>query len=231
MGCKLRRFFYILIIIPTFIMLLSGCNERSERKVTPEQLSNIRINNSDDINSSKMIEYSLDELNNFFGEYSAQELSTFNICGNQKDLSIESVNKIFPIQILRHNENSYYSVYRVSNGGFYYVFWSQNDKGVSVSDTFYINKLKNKNDFSSLQIGKSSYADVYKIDPSSELILLLSNGVYSYSLLDNKKLLEIQYTFNDINDRDDLIINSINIVSAKHQYGSILQSILKKDLP
>ncbi len=212
-------------------MLLSGCNERSERKVTPEQLSNIRINNSDDINSSKMIEYSLDELNNFFGEYSAQELSTFNICGNQKDLSIESVNKIFPIQILRHNENSYYSVYRVSNGGFYYVFWSQNDKGVSVSDTFYINKLKNKNDFSSLQIGKSSYADVYKIDPSSELILLLSNGVYSYSLLDNKKLLEIQYTFNDINDRDDLIINSINIVSAKHQYGSILQSILKKDLP
>lgn len=82
-----------------------------------------------------------------------------------------------------------------------------------------------------MQIGKSSYADVYEIDQASELMLLLSNGVYSYSLLENNDLLKIKYTFNDINGRNDLIIESIDVVSTKKWQGSFLQSILDKDLP
>lgn len=82
-----------------------------------------------------------------------------------------------------------------------------------------------------MQIGKSSYADVYEIDQASELMLLLSNGVYSYSLLENNGLLKIEYTFNDINGRNDLIIESIDVVSTKKWQGSFLQSILDKDLP
>lgn len=82
-----------------------------------------------------------------------------------------------------------------------------------------------------MQIGKSSYADVYEIDQASELMLFLSNGVHSYSLLENNGLLKIKYTFNDINGRNDLIIESIDVVSTKKWQGSFLQSILDKDLP
>lgn len=216
----------IFILIP-----LIGCKKWDEAEMQSEQLCGIQINNHVDINSRNVTEYNLSELNNYFGEYSSQEKSVFNIEEKQKEYSMEIVNSTFPIQILRHNQNNYYSVYRVSDGGFFYVFWDRSDSGVFVSDTFYLYELKDKSGFNDLQIGKSSYADVYEIDQASELMLLLSNGVYSYSLLENNSLLKIKYTFNDINGRNDLIIESIDVVSTKKWQGSFLQSILDKDLP
>lgn len=226
----MKKKYFILIGIIVVLMLLIGYKKGDESEMKSEQLGGISINNTISINE-KMDEYSLNELNSYFGKYSSQERSVFNIVGKEKDYLIETVNLKFPIQILRFNQNSYYSIYRVSEGGFFYVFWNQSADGIVVDDTFYICKLKDKSDFNDLQIGKSSYADVYEIDQASELMLLLSNGVYSYSLLENNSLLKIKYTFNDINGRNDLIIESIDVVSTKKWQGSFLQSILDKDLP
>lgn len=141
---------------------------------------------------------------------------------------------------MRHSGNSYYSVYKVTEGGIFYVFWSQSEnydsgiqgeKYVSVADTFYINDLKQESDFSELQIGKSSYTDVYEIDSASELILILSNGVYSYTLLNDGNFLEIEYTNSNMESRDDLIVNAINIVPSTRITYTCLQDILPKDLP
>lgn len=193
--------------------------------------SNIQFDNTTDINSVEMPRYSLADLNNFWGEYSSQEESTYGTVSKRKDYSFTYINDMFPIQILRHNKNNYYIVYKVKEGGLYYVFLLMNDNNISIADTFYINKLKQKADFSSLIIGKSSYKDVYEIDPASELMLILSNGVYSYSILDDKNLLEIEYSFTNIRGRSDLIISAINIVSVDQQHGSKLEAILSKDLP
>lgn len=219
-----------LLLIVLLLFSLSRCNERGNN-TNIEYLNNIRVDNSIDIKSATDAEYDLYRLNDFFGVYSSQEKSAYGIKIDKEDLSIEKVNSIFPIQIMRYSGNNYYSVYKVRECGLYYVFWLSNDDGVFVSDTFYISKLKQKIDFDVLQIGISTYKDVYETDPSSEIVLILSNGVYSYSLLDDGNILQIEYSFTDLKSREDLIVKSINVVSRKLPHGSKIETIYLKDLP
>lgn len=211
---------------------MSSCNERDYDNMKTEFLNNIPINNTMDIKSIKNSEYSLSQLNDYFGEYSLQELSVFDIENNKEELEMKKVNAKFPIQFLRNNNGCYYSVYKVKEGGYYYVFWSiSDDKSLFVSDTFHIDNLKEKSDFNSIKIGLSTYEDVYLIDSSSELILILSNGVYSYSLLVNGDLLEIEYNYVDIKKRKDLIVKNVNTVTRDSTSSTFLQHIFSKDLP
>lgn len=211
---------------------MSSCNERNYDNMEIEFLNNIPINNIMDVKSIKNSEYSLSQLNAYFGEYSLQELSVFDVENNKEELEMKKVNAKFPIQFLRNNKGCYYSVYKVKEGGYYYVFWSiRDDKSLFVSDTFHIDNLKEKSDFNSIEIGSSTYDDVYSIDPSSELILILSNGVYSYSLLVNGELLEIEYNYVDIKNRKDLIVQNINTVSKDSPIPTFLQYIFSEDLP
>ena len=214
-----------------FIFCISGCKQRGDTNMESEFWGNIPINNTIDIKSVKRPEYSLSELNNYFGEYSLQEKSVFNIENYQVELDIQTVNTKFPIEFIRNNGNFYYSLYKVKEGGFYYVFWSISDDNIYVSDTFYIDKLKNISDFKSLTTSTSTYEDVYSLDPSSELILILSNGIYSYSLLDTGELLQIEYKFTDMKQRKDLIVKNMTIISTKYPSFLKLKSIFNMDIP
>lgn len=181
-------------------------------------------------------EYSLQELKSFFGEVLPNESSIFREDSAKNDLTIYDVNEKFPIECLRKNG---YSIYKVSEGGYFYVFWIQSFTSSLTSDsdniyvyfTTYISSLKKAGDFDSLQEGFSTVEDVAKIDPAFELMFILSSKTSSYSLLDDGNIMEICYTWNDsLVSRNNLIVENKEVISKK-KCPAKLASILSKDLP
>ena len=94
-----------------------------------------------------------------------------------KIITLNQVNQTFPIECLRTSGDHFYTIYKVLEGGFFYVFWcealtnntDENDENnVCVYFSTYLNSLKDKNDFKNLKEGDTAQ-DVYEIDPSLEI--------------------------------------------------------------
>ena len=136
----------IILSIIILILPMSSCNERDYDNMKTEFLNNIPINNTMDIKSIKNSEYSLSQLNDYFGEYSLQELSVFDIENNKEELEMKKVNAKFPIQFLRNNNGCYYSVWPRLKKEDTTMFSGQlaTTKVFFVSDTFHIDNLKEK---------------------------------------------------------------------------------------
>ena len=146
------------------------------------------------------------------------------------------MNYRYPVEILRTGG---YSVYRVSQGGYFYVFWikpftigtRQSNSEPSVYFSAYLSSDTSPDLFDSLTPGISTAADVQRIDPSFELSFLNSNGIFSYSYLNDETILQIEYAYQEnIDGYDDLIVKEKMIVardSAPTRYSALLLS----DLP
>lgn len=226
----------IISIIATIILVLNHIERKDNVNEFIDILKNkydMNINNSKNIESIKN-KYSLEDLRNFFGVFSQQEIVFLNI-NAQTNYTIKEVNKAFPIEIIRNNNDSLYSIYKVTEGGLYFVFYSisypQNDiddKKITVSNTIYINSLKKLDDFKEITIDKSDYSDILNISSATELILILSSNISSYTLLENGKLLKVTYKFDEnITDLKDLIVENIEEVEDG---ATALKNILNQDL-
>ena len=178
-------------------------------------------------------EYDLNELINFFNCCSMNENIVFNT--TSQFLSFSDVNKCYPIEAVRTNG---YSVYKVSQGGYFYVFWVESLAAVHQSNSepyvyfsAYLASDISADRFDSLTIGTSTAEDVKKIDPSFELSFLSSSGIFSYSYINDETILQIEYAYQEnIDGYDDLIVKDIAIVaraSAPTKYSALLSS----DLP
>lgn len=225
-----------IIIIATIMLILTQIEKKDNVNGFIDILKNkydMNINNSKNIESIKN-KYSLEDLRNFFGVFSQQEIVFLNI-NAQTNYTIKEVNKAFPIEIIRNNNDSLYSIYKVAEGGLYFVFYSisypQNDiddKKITVSNTLYINSLKKLDDFKEITIDKSDYSDILNISSATELILILSSNISSYTLLENGNLLKVTYKFDEnITDLKDLIVESIEEVEDG---ATTLKNILNQDL-
>ncbi len=226
----------IISIIATIILVLNHIERKDNVNEFIDILKNkydMNINNSKNIESIKN-KYSLEDLRNFFGVFSQQEIVFLNI-NAQTNYTIKEVNKAFSIEIIRNNNDSLYSIYKVTEGGLYFVFYSisypQNDiddKKITVSNTIYINSLKKLDDFKEITIDKSDYSDILNISSATELILILSSNISSYTLLENGKLLKVTYKFDEnITDLKDLIVENIEEVEDG---ATALKNILNQDL-
>jgi len=205
-----------------------------------EYVSGFIADDSKSLSSVLTKEYAIKDLEDFFGEIPLNEASVYDPNNHKTDLSIDAVNQKFPIECLR---KSGYTVYKVSEGGYFYVFWARSidpnsDNGLNsksnsafVYFTSYITSLKKARDFDSIKEGISTAADVATIDPSLELIFLMSSRTPSYSLLDDGNIMEICYHWNEsLKSRNDLIVESKKII-VKDQCPSALSHILISDLP
>ena len=85
--------------------------------------------------------------------------------------------------------------------------------------------------FDTLTPGISTAEDVRKIDPSFELSFLSSNGIFSYSYINDETVLQIEYSqHGNVDGYDDLIVKEKKIVaraSAPTRYSVLLSG----DLP
>ncbi len=196
------------IIIIIFLLLLTvGCAKRKNVDLSNLLTNqyNLSIDNNTKIDDLNLPNYSLEELNTYFTESSLLEIEHFALPNNLK--SLEEVNTTYKIPIFRYHNNTLYSLYKVKQGGYYYVFFDVKDnksKDLLISDTIYIKNLLTKDNFKNLQIGLSTYLDVQKISEATELFNK-KNTFYSYSLLANNKVLVIEY-LKEGNSKENLII-------------------------
>ncbi len=212
---------FVIAAICASMMFLVSCDSKEEN-ADMEEINKIITNM-----------YDISELIDYFDGNNANE-SVIN--GMSQNLSFNDVNQFFPIEVIRPNG---YSVYSVKQGGYFYVFWSKayiSNSDVIKSDLFvyftaYLPSTKDLSIFDSLKVGISTAEDVKMIDPSFELMFLRSSGIFSYSFLNDEDLLEIEYISEDeVDGYDDLIVKEIKVISRKDA-PSRYSSILSMDLP
>lgn len=216
------------------------------------QFGDILINNDSDLSTCFTTDYCLAELQDWFPKYNREETYVLH-----PDLlltprpTFEEVNEHFPVECLRSNPMApmvYYSVYRVKEGGYYYVFWGNIPNpyahddytppsvvtGADVFYSVYIRERHKLEDFSTITIGKSTAADVAEIDPSLELRFARNAGPYSCSLLEDGRALLFYYpwykSWGEWTSRQDMVVSDRELANPLNT-SFYLAGILEKDLP
>lgn len=235
-----KKCLVLLVILTVTYPFFNACKNKefNDMNTAEEFVPGFIANDSKEITDILTKEYTLQELKSFFGEVSSNENLALGENRSEKVLSITDVHQKFPIECLRRNG---YSVYKVQEGGYYYVFWVKTSNPLPGTQTFqpdqatvyftaYISSLKKASDFDLIREGKSTAEDVSRVDPAFELSFLMSNRTPSYSLLEDGTVMEICYIWNgNLKSRSDLIVYRKKIIS-KEQSASLLASILPKDL-
>ena len=92
--------------------------------------------------------------------------------------------------------------------------------------------IKSKRDFDVLEIGISTAEDVFAVDSNMELTFSRSHGIFSYSLLKNGSIMEVEYYWpqNGANNRSEMIVKDLRVYK-ENIMGCCLGDVLKKDLP
>lgn len=114
------------------------------------------------------------------------------------------VNEKFPVEVVEGNEHTRYTVYQTQEGGYYYVFWTHawplnlqerpyTDDYMCVWYSCYLQDGGNI-DVYRIKPGVTTMRDVLEMDPYAEEVVL-SRGIYTYSVLDPKTLLQVRYTY------------------------------------
>lgn len=213
-------------------------NQIDNKLDTSEFSAENRIENTRPLLDILTNEYAIEDLVDFFGRASSNESSLSGLA--MSDVRIATASKKFPIECLRQVDAGFlYSVYKVKEGGLYYVFWADIvDTEDTIVDwavyfTVYLPtsiKLAS-NDFNSIIPNRSTAEDVAVIDPNFELSFLLSSRIASYSLLEDGSVMEICYGFDTTPEsKVDLIVTSKEILSGVDS-SSKLAAIYPYDLP
>lgn len=212
-------------------MLVSCTNE--ENNIKTITISENKMDDNKSLENKFTKEYDLNELRTFFNNSNINE----NVCSDStvSVLKYSDVSNMFPIEIMRTDG---YSVYKVAQGGYYYVFWIDSlTKNTSsppeqyVYFSAYLSSDVDSSIFDSLVPGISTATDVQKIDPWFELSFLRSSGIFSYSYLNDKTIMQIEYEYQEnIDGYDDLIVKEKMIVS-RNSTPTRYATILSNDLP
>lgn len=216
----------IIISVLFTIAFLNSCFYQSEVSMKAQSIFYGEITADDNSNISAINnDYSIKELKDFFQPYHIDQLANV-----KETLNINQANEQFPIELTRSKG---YSIYKVSEGGVYYVFWIHSlVDGVPPILYFsaYSEDMKKETDFENIKIGNSTAKDVLIVDPNLEFNFMLSSGVYSYSFLKNDMILKIKYTqIGSALDKKNLIVESIEIEKRENS-ESLFSEIYLMDL-
>ena len=247
------KYSYIIMLLAIMLISVSCGRQKNEEKVnnSEKEQSVSRVfwgehmtDDSSDLEDCLTKEYDLNELKDFFDgrNFNESYLGT-----NKKKLRFSEVDSKFPVEVVR---TSGYTVYKVSQGGYFYVFWEKRvplEAALDVKQedfeliqttieplvyfSSYIPSVKTSTSFDSIQIGVSTARDVEKIDPAFELNFHRSSGRFSYSHLNENMLLEIEYEVEGrLESYEDLVVKNMKIVKKKPNIGAY-SCVLFKDLP
>lgn len=170
------------------------------------------------------VSYDINELDSFFIPRSYNEMLIRDDNDTDKELlTIYEVNESFPVEVLREGE---YSVYKVKQGGYYYVFWifsTGNTSSITIDEeslknfhrvvgnVLYISSDKTVDDISTKISSGDTLLELHKLDKYVFLNVLLSHGQYAYSFVDKDTVIEFKLT----NEHGHYLINSIDKLSRK----------------
>jgi len=188
----------------------------------------IYVNNEDSLKALLTREYSLSEMGSIFR--SSRDVA----------LSLGFVEVFCPIEVLRENEGVLYTVYKIKEGGYWYLFWDiAGDYDVIscemtsiypyVASVIYLKECKDARAFNALKIGQSTLKEVLEIDPYLEWDDLGSYATYSYSILNKDMMAVVQYV-DGASKKEDNLIELIFFVNRTDWY-CYSSGILDCDLP
>ena len=235
-----KKILFLVIILAFFIV---GCKEKKENNIdnvkNDDVYSILKENNIDisniDIDDLNKTSYSIEELEKYFGKYSSMEQSVYNLQKEEyKHLTIENVKKDFPFSFIRENNNVFYSLYEVKEGGMYYIFWGiDSDDKLFVINSIYIKQLKDLEDFKKIVAGKTTFEDIINVSSACEILLNLSSHIPSYCLLSDNTILQINYDYKELQttNRLNYIVKSWEIKSFDEKIPTNLTKIYSGDLP
>lgn len=241
-----RRFLICLLVVTTVLITFIACENNDTKSNTEIYWAEFTVDDSVDLDSILTTEYDLEEMRSFFEVYSQNE----NWNDDAPILTISEANQRFPIEVLR---SGHYSVYKIRDGGYFYVFWSQlfevsvDEQGNMLFDdennimsepleptvyfSVYLSSPLKESDFNLLIMGESTAEDVANIDPSFEFNRLLSRGRFSLSLLEDGKVIEIEYdVVSPYESRSDAVVVDMQVVELKDSISSFSR-VLDKDMP
>ena len=231
-----KIYVYLFVITCIVLSLFASCkkNKKEDSNMNAGFFNEYIMDDTKTLESALTKEYDLNELRSFFKDSRANESIGF---GSAKlALMFREVDHRYPVEILRTGG---YSVYRVRQGGYFYVFWvtplvgdaDRSNGEPSVYFSAYLISDISPDLFDSVTPGISTAEDIRKIDPSFELSFLNSNGTFSYSYLNDGSVLQIEYApQGNVDGYDDLIVKEKMIVartSAPTRYSALLSG----DLP
>lgn len=178
-------------------------------------------------------EYDLESLKGYFEERQMDWLEFFQ--NDVRKIYYEDVNKDYPIEAIRPGG---VSAYKVSQGGYYYVFWSDAsaDDTAETDDLWmyysvYLPSSEPFVDYDILKTGISTAEDVKKLSPSFEMYYTEFGGLYSYIYLNKEEILEIEYQIRgEGKSYKDLIVDNIMVISRTGS-NSHFASVNSTDLP
>lgn len=220
-----------------FLMILfSGCVAHKEDQMTKEShFTTYVIGGTKALDELLTTEYSLAELRSYFENHNSNAAS---LDPEYSSLSLEDVDSCFPVEVFRSKG---YTVYKVEEGGYYYVFWvmafpyngADTDYSSGIPTVYFSAYCSSHRavDFSSIEPGVSKASDVLLLDPDMQLDLLSSCGRFSYSYINEKSLLQIKYqVMNTPEQYSDLIVEEMTII-PRQSAASTFSRITEEDLP
>lgn len=237
------------VTIALFLSIFTSCNAEKEYSNTTEPII-VKYATYDEIDAVKFhsptyvaddsktleesltVEYDINELEEFFKNRCENDIITYS----KNQLNIDEVDKRFPLEIIRSKG---YSVYKVKQGGYFYVFWincmDPKDPTIyyepSVYFTAYISSSLDENLFNSISPNISTAQDVYEIDPEFELNFNASSAIFSYSFLNDTSVVEVIYYSKRKNDTyEGIVVKEISIID-RESASSYFSRISSKDLP
>ena len=226
-------------------------------------IGDIPVDNTTSLEKALHAQYTLAELDAFFGVRESQRAFTPSLPNgdptsphewqdtydlyNWELYRIEEVNKVFPIEVLRKTvpadadstECAYYTVFRVSEGGYYYVFWQEAWEGsiydgISVRRAVYLNNLPSAEDLKAMN-GNSTLADVYSISRAT-VFIEGSAFCYSYTLMDTGDVYRVYYDWPTV--EEDPAVFKMSDFSVDEYWvdeleweSNVFGKILTADLP
>lgn len=247
----MKKIYVCIILVAVFMVGIIGCERQIKEKESTElgvdemifdlnKLSGYKVVDDKSLDELLTVEYGLNDLVNFFGEHHQKD----DIHNERIALTYTQVEQRFPVEVIRSKE---YSVYKVREGGYYYVFWQRGinmETGelveeLNVDFSTYVCNSMNSCMVELIQLGVSTASDVRKLDPYVDFNLVISHGVHSYSYLDEEHILEIEYELNDAWEvhsgvetweYDDLIVKDIAIIQREESM-SWFRAVSREDLP
>ncbi len=210
----------------------------SDYKFT-EYFKSFIVNNNISKEDALTTEYDLNELISYFTPH--------HIWTKEKgvlDLTMKEINERFPIELTRENE---YSVYKVKQGGYYYVFWInttateilQEDGSAVETDleatmyftAYFSGEYPSKSQFKKLKPGESTAQDIIAIDPNVGFDFWGSSNDSSYSLLEDDWIAEVRYERSSKREQyTSMVIEEVKFLRRSEAYGCF-SGILPQDLP
>ena len=202
-------------------------------------------NGTEDNKPGFTVAYDLNELRTYF-ESGHQNESMWGLGGEKPKLTRVAVRIKYPIEIERTSEDvgetgdrPIYAMYKVSQGGYYYVWWRYStDSAAGEKDSYvyfsaYLTSDRSFDMFNSIVLGESTLADVKEIDPYTQAYFEFSSHVPSYSYINERIVLKINCMppmYGGSNDEDYVVV-SIEVRLLNDVSGCMYSYILPGDLP